>query len=216
MPYMIDGRRGGRLLAVVTAALALTASPALAARGADPVVSGAPGCDAAVSQPFAFVGDDAPYVLSTGGDVEGSLEGWAFEGGATVVEGSAPEVSGGTSGARSVLVPSGGSVTTAPLCVDEKSPFFRFQARNTGAAASRLKVEVLYVDGPKFTGVRRQAVLRATPEWAPTRRISLSPGLLGVGGNDGDQATIAFRFTALGDGGEWQVDDVYVDPHFKF
>jgi hypothetical protein len=30
----------------------------------------------------------------------------------------------------------------------------------------------------------------------------------------GDQQ-VAFRFTALDDGGEWTIDDVYVDPYKK-
>jgi hypothetical protein len=101
------------------------------------------------------------------------------------------------------------------VCVAAHSPFFRFQARNTGTPGS-LKVEVLYLNGPKFTGEREAGTISAGATWAPTNRLSLSQGIMGVNGSSTSQATVAFRFTPVGAGGRWQVDDLYVDPYRRF
>jgi hypothetical protein len=214
MPFIIDGRRWGRIAAAVGAALALTATPAVAATTAT-TTSAAPGCTSPTLQAFLFARDSKDYVLAPGGNVEGSLTGWSLTGGAAAVSGSAPAVTGAKLGAKSLLIPSGGSVTSAPMCVAAHSPFFRFNVRNTGTAGS-LKVEVLYLDGPKFTGEREAGTITAGSTWAPTNRLSLSQGIMGVNGSSTSQATVAFRFTPVGAGAKWQVDDLYVDPYRKF
>jgi hypothetical protein len=212
MPFIIDGRRGGRLFAAVATALALTATPAVAATVTPtPTVSTAQGCNTPTSQAFLFTGDRKDYVLAPGGNIEGSLSGWSLTGGAAAVTGSAPAVTGGSLGKKSLLIPAGGSVTSAPMCVAAHSPFFRLQARNTGIAGT-LKVEVLYLDGPRYTGERETGYVAGDTAWAPTNRLSLAQGIMGVNGSTTSQATIAFRFTPVGTGGRWQVDDLYVDP----
>jgi hypothetical protein len=215
MPFIIGGRRKARLVGSVVAALALSASPALAKTTTTPTVSAAPGCDTPTTQAFLFANDKKDYVLAPGGNVESSLSGWSLTGGAATVAGGAPAVTGAPAGTKSLLIPSGGSVTSAPMCVGAHSPFFRFQARNTGTPGS-LKVEVLYLDGPKFTGEREAGTISAGATWAPTNRLSLSQGIMGVNGSSTSQATVAFRFTPVGTGGRWQVDDLYVDPYRRF
>jgi hypothetical protein len=214
MPFIIDGRRGGKIIAALISALALSATPAVAAT-ATSTVSTAPGCTTPTSQAFLFANDKKDYVLAPGGNLESSLSGWSLTGGAATVAGSAPAVTGAPAGGKSLLIPSGGSVTSAPMCVGAHSPFFRFQTRNTGTPGS-LKVEVLYLDGPKFTGEREAGTISAGATWAPTNRLSLSQGIMGVNGSSTSQATVAFRFTPVGTGGRWQVDDLYVDPYRRF
>ena len=214
MPFIIDGRRGGRVIAAVATALALSATPAVAATST-PTTSAAPGCTTPTTQAFLFANDRKDYVLAPGGNAEGSLAGWSLTGGATAVAGGAPAVTAAPGGTKSLLIPSGGSVTSAPMCVAAHSPFFRFEAKNTGAAG-QLKVEVLYLDGPKFTGERETGTITAGATWAPTNRLSLSQGIMGVNGSSTSQATVAFRFTPVGTGGRWQVDDLYVDPYRRF
>lgn len=153
--------------------------------------------------------------LGDGGNVEGSLTGWSLTGGAAAVAGGAPAVTGAPAGTKSLLIPSGGSVTSAPMCVAAHSPFFRLQARNTGIAGA-LKVEVLYLDGPRYTGERETGYVTGGTAWAPTNRLSLAQGIMGVNGSSTSQATVAFRFTPVGTGGKWQVDDLYVDPYRRF
>jgi hypothetical protein len=215
MPFIIDGRRGGRIVAAVVAALTLSATPAMAATMSAPTVSAEPGCTTPTTQAFLFANDKKDYVLAPGGSIESSLSGWSLTGGAAPVPGSAPAITGAGQGTKSLFIPSGGSVTTAPMCVAAHSPFFRFQARNA-AGFGALKVEVLYLDGPKFTGEREAGTITAGATWAPTNRLSLSQGIMGVNGSSTSQATVAFRFTPVGAGAKWQVDDVYVDPYRRF
>jgi hypothetical protein len=213
MPFIIDGRRGGRLVAAVAAVLALSATPAMATTTTAPTVSAAPGCTTPTSQAFLFANDKSDYVPAPGGNFEGSLAGWSLTGGAAVTTGSAPAVTGGKLGAKSLLIPNGASVTSAPMCVGAHSPYFRFQTRNA-AGSGTLKVEVLYLDGPKYTGEREVGYVTAGSTWAPSKRQSLAQGVMGVNGWSTSQATIAFRFTAVGGG--FQVDDLYVDPFRRF
>ena len=52
--------------------------------------------------------------------------------------------------------------------------------------------------------------LRAASRWAPSLPTLVTANLLGV--LNGGQATVAFRFTPIGLGAKWRIDDVYVDP----
>jgi hypothetical protein len=49
----------------------------------------------------------------------------------------------------------------------------------------------------------------AGPAWTPTAPLPLTANLLAVLG----EQQVAFRFAAAG--GEWSIDDVYVDPYRK-
>jgi hypothetical protein len=215
MPFIIDGRRGGRLIAAVLTALALSATPAVAATTTTTTTSAAAGCTTPTTQAFLFANDRSDYVLAPGGNAEGSLSGWSLTGGAAVVAGGAPAVTGAAAGTKSLVIPSGGSVTSAPMCIAAHSPFFRFQAKSTGFTGA-LKVEVLYLDGPRYTGERETGYVTGGGTWVPTNRLSLAQGIMGVNGSSTSQATVAFRFTPVGYGSKWQVDNLYVDPYRRF
>ena len=88
--------------------------------------------------------------------------------------------------------------------------------RHGARVAGTLKVEVLYLDGPRYTGEREVGYVTAGSTWRPTTRLSLAQGIMGVNGASTSQATVAFRFTPVGSGGRWQVDDLYVDPFRRF
>ena len=124
-------------------------------------------------------------------------EGWTTAGGAAVVDGNEPYLDG----ASSLSLPAGGSATTKPLCIGIGHPTVRFFARNTGNPLSVLRVSV--VAGGTELPIGR---VLAGGEWAPSLPLLIGVNLLGA-----DSA--AFRFAA--DGGEWSVDDVFVDPYSK-
>ena len=50
-------------------------------------------------------------------------------------------------------------------------------------------------------------VLLAGGAWQPTLPLPFLDGLLSLA-----QGTVQFRFTPLGAGSGWQIDDIYVDP----
>jgi hypothetical protein len=219
MPFVFSGtRRGGRTALAAVGLALLCAGPASAAPV--PVAPKAPknvaynpsGCvvEHAVSNPFAAWGDLRDYALAPGGDLESGSAGWTLGGGATVTSGNNPYYVGGASDKASLRIPAGGSAVTDAMCIDDRYPHFRMFARSTGPHKGvALKVEVLYLtrDGR----IMRSASGEVKPTlsaWVPTNdlRIGLTYDASAYAG----AAPVAFRFQALG--GEWRVDDVYVDP----
>ncbi len=169
-------------------------------------------CEArAVTQPFLPWLDSHYYFLLPGGDLESSA-GWALSGGAAIVDGNEPFHVHSAEDRRSLLVPSGGSARSASLCVDSDEPTMRFFVRNTGSPLSVLAVEARIrtsVLGTTVTTSLPLGVVFGSREWQPSVpvlfKLSLNQLL-------GGTTTVDFRFAALGPGGKWQVDDVYVDP----
>jgi hypothetical protein len=179
-----------------------------------PVDAGASGtsCEPrAVTQPFLPWLDAKNYFLMPGGDLE-SGAGWTFTGGARLLDGNEPFYVHSQDDRQSLLLPSGGSARTESTCVDSDEPTMRFFVRNTGSALSVLAVEARVrttLLGVTATTSLPLGVVLGTQQWHPSLpvlfKLSLNQLL-------GGTTTIDFRFTALGLGGKWQIDDVFVDP----
>jgi hypothetical protein len=164
-----------------------------------------------VSQPFAPWRDLGHYFLLPGGDLE-STSGWTLGGGARLVNGNEPFQVHGAGDGKSLELPKGGWARSTSTCVDSDEPTMRFFVRNTGSPLSTLAVEArirttvlgLTTDTTLPVGV----VLGTTQSWQPSLpvlfKLSLNQLL-------GGTTTVDFRFTTIGLG-DWQVDDVYVDP----
>jgi hypothetical protein len=168
----------------------------------------AAGCSAQPSaQTFLPWLDLAWYVPAPDGGLEGGGSGWTLSGGAAVVDGNQPYLDG----EHSLALPAGASATTAPMCIGVEHPTIRLFARNTGAPASTLAVSVVFRGLLGGTQELPIGVALAGSRWAPTAIMPVVVNLLAL---TGDQQA-AFRFTALRDGGEWTIDDVYVDPYNK-
>jgi hypothetical protein len=211
MPFVINPSRGGRRLALACTAMALLAAPAAQAATPD---SPARCVDQSFSQTFRPWNDRGSYTISPGASMEGNLAGWTLTGGAETVPGNETFRVGGPLDGRSLSLPAGSSVTSAPICVGINYPFFRFFARNGGSSFSSLAVEVLYLNaGGHVMDSQMLGGLRGYASWAPTQRISLAIGRSGAG--TGADAAVAFRFTPRGSGGRWQIDDLYVDPYAR-
>jgi len=90
------------------------------------------------------------------------------------------------------------------------TPSFRLVARNSGNPSSQLRVEAVY----KLLGLirtRTAGTLTAGSAWAPTQSVSTVLTLSTLVGTLIPSA-IEIRFTPLDSGGQWQVDDLYIDP----
>lgn len=165
-----------------------------------------------VSQPFISWADPRYYFLMPGGDLESSAS-WAFSGGARLVDGNEPFYVHSADDRRSLFLPSGGSARGASMCVDSDEPTMRFFARNTGSPLSTLAVEarirttVLGVTAT--TSLPLGVVLGTQQVWQPSPSVMFK---LSANQMLGGTTTVDFRFAAIGLGGKWQVDDVYVDP----
>jgi hypothetical protein len=160
-----------------------------------------------LSQTFLPWLDPAWYVLAPGGDIENGSEEWTLTGGAAVASGNEPYLAGG----QSLTLPAGSSATTAPMCIGVEHPTIRLFARNTGAPLSTLTVSVVFRDPLGFKRALPVGVVLAGSSWAPTLVMPVGVNLLSL---VADQKA-GFGFTPADDGGEWAIDDVYVDPYKK-
>jgi len=158
-------------------------------------------------EPFEPWSDSGQYSLMPNGALESST-GWQLSGGARLVSSNEPFHVVSNKDTRSLLLPSGSSAATPALCEELFQPTLRMFARNSGSQAATLRVEVT----TNVLGVTRTqslGMLSAAGDWQPTALL-VSPQLPSPG-----VGTVSFRFTVIGMGSGWQIDDVFVDYPLK-
>lgn len=174
------------------------------------LVSSAADCPTqSLSQPFLPWADPAQYTLAPGGNFETGAAGWMLSGGAQVVSGNESFQVGGSSDANSLALPAGSSATSPSMCVGIQNPDLRFFALNTGDPTSTLSVSVIYETSLGGETSTQIGAFTAGGAWQPTVQDPILVNLLPVFPNG--QTPVAFTFTPQGQG-NWQIDDVYVDP----
>ena len=179
---------------------------------AGPLVASAPDCDAQeLSQPFAPWLDPAQYTLAPDGGFEEGGASWDLDGGAEVVHGNEPYYVRNAGDSNSLRLSSGSSATSSAMCVGIEHPTLRFFARNTGSPLSSLRVNVHFEDALGEMHSLPIGVVRANGSWQPTVPMVLGVNLLPL--LPGERTPVAFEFTVQGSGGNWRIDDVYVDPY---
>lgn len=186
-----------------TLAIALVAIAAFAGAAQACSYSGA-------EQVFKPWGDQKNYVLAPDGGFEAGASGWSLNGGAKVVAGNESYYLSDAGDSNSLALPAGSSVASPPICMSLDTPSFRLMAKNTGNPSSRLRVEAVY----NLLGLVRTKVvsnLTAGSSWAPTQSVSTVLGLSTIVGTLIPSA-IQIRITPLDATGNWQVDDLYIDP----
>jgi hypothetical protein len=195
---------------VVIAALALssTAKAGLIGTGS------ASYCDPGARQVFAPWKDSSYYASLLNGGFEGGSAGWYLSGGARVVSGNEPFLVGDESDSHSLLLPAGSSATSGTVCFALGDWHLRLFARNVGSRTGQLHVQVVV---PSLVGglltVLDGGTISGTGTWAPSPRLELA--LCNVSSLLGTRA-VAFRFTPVGVGASYQIDDVYLDPWKDF
>ena len=209
MPFVLTAWRRRALAGIATTAAIACAAPAQAASLSNPL-NCAP--TPTLSQPFAGWSDFAAYTPLGGGSFETGAAGWTLSGGAAVAAGNEPFNLGG-GGASSLSLPAGASAVSAPICIDPTYPFYRLLARNTGDRASALHMEVLFLDQNGTVKSTKSLDYRAgSTAWAPT---GAAPINVFTTKTTVSAAPISLRFTPMGKGGRWQIDDVFVDPFMR-
>jgi hypothetical protein len=165
--------------------------------------------DETLSQPFAQFGDQANYKLVDGGSFEAS--GWTLVGGAKVVSGNEPWKVGGAGHSRSLVLPAGSTAISPVSCVGLGEPTLRFFAKRNRApllGISTLAVSVYVKTSLGVTVPVPVGVVLGNGQWKPTPPMLIVANLLPL--LPGDRTPVAFEFTPVL--GDWQIDDVYVDP----
>jgi hypothetical protein len=202
--------RIGSTASIALAALSLGAASA----NAGALVRSASDCDAQpLGTPFAPWMDYASYTPLSGGDFEAGASGWALSGGAGVAAGNETYRVAGANHTSSLSVPAGGSATSPTICVGIEHPTMRFFAkRNSGGllGLSTMRVDVLFESTLGIVNSLPIGVVLPSSDWQPTLPMTILASLLPL--LPGQHTPVAFRFTPLL-GGDWSVDDVYVDPY---
>jgi hypothetical protein len=161
-------------------------------------------------QAFSQWGDRSNYVLAPDGGFEAGGAGWSLNGGAKVVAGNESYYLNSSGDSKSLSLPAGSSAASPPVCMSLDTPSFRLMALNTGDPSSRLRIEAVY----NLLGLVRTKVvsnLSAGSTWGPTQSVSTVLGLSTIVGTLIPSA-IQIRITPLDTKGNWQVDDLYIDP----
>jgi hypothetical protein len=166
-------------------------------------------CDPTATHAFAPFGDSASYARLYNGGFESGGLGWVLSGGASVVSGNEPYyLSGSRTDNHSLYLPSGSSAYSTTVCFAFADWHLRFMAKRVSSSGS-LHVQVIVpsllgiltvLDGGTFSG---------NGTWAPSPRMELL--LCNVTSLLGTKA-VAFKFTPVGRGTSYQIDDVYLDP----
>jgi hypothetical protein len=160
-------------------------------------------CYQDVSRAFAPWGDSTSYFLAPNGDFSAATEGWQ---GGEVVSDSSP-----LSGGDALHLSDGDRATSPGVCVGLDTPSMRFLARNAGNPGGALDVDVRFETLLGLTLTLPIGEVHGNGAWAPSPALPIVVNLLGLLG--GSHTPVAFRFTAQG--GDWLIDDVYVDPYGK-
>jgi len=198
-------------MAALAAAAAMTASAAAPAHAASLGLS----CPAPASPTFAPWGDGNYYIPAPDSGFENGAAGWTLKGGARVVTGNEPYMVGGAGQTHSLSLPAGSSATSPPMCIGLFSGGMRLFVQNTGAASSNMHVQVIYNGGVgallgglgSTLGISDRATFAGATTWQPSPNFVMAGGLLPL-----LTQSVQFRFTPLSTGGNWRIDDVYLDP----
>jgi hypothetical protein len=168
-------------------------------------------CDPTSTKPFVGWGDSASYARLLNGGFEGGTTGWTLSGGAKVVSGNEPFfVNGSAADSHSLLLPAGSSAYSGTVCFALGDWHLRFLMRNVGSSSGALHVQVVV---PSLLGglltILDGGTVSSGSSWTPSPRLQLL--LCNVTSLLGTKA-VAFRFTPVGTGAAYQIDDVYLDP----
>jgi hypothetical protein len=200
--------RTRKFQAHIGAAAAVVATCAFAAPAhAGVLTTTATDCnDGALTQPFARYGDRASY--ESVGTFEDGTAGWTLAGGAKIVAGNESAHVGDAGDAYSLSLPSGSSATTPEVCVGLDEPTLRFFTRKNSGLLSTMAVTV-HVQTSLGIWVELPIGVDLGGSWHPSLPMLVVANLLPL--LPPDRTAVKFTFRPLL-GGNWQVDDVYVDP----
>jgi len=208
---MLDrGLARSRPFVVALAALTLLGSSAAAA-GAAGNASSSCAVPQATAQPFLPWNDQGSYFLVPGGSFEGPspLAGWSTSGQAAVVSGNESYQVGQPTDSQSLSLADGSAATTPGICVSIFTPDLRLFSLNNGGPASTLEVFVNYTDRSGNPQTALVSTLTGGNSWSLSPRLLFLNNIAAtVGGQGQTQISLTFQAT----GGNWQIDDLYIDP----
>jgi hypothetical protein len=164
----------------------------------------------ATAQPFLQWNDHNSYYVAPGGAFEQMPSGWRFTGTVETVSGNESYHVNNPSDSRSLWFGTNSYAQSTDLCVNVHSPSIRLFVLNTGDAGSTLQVILNYTDKNGKPQSPQVASLTNSGTWSPSSPIRFLNNVAPVVGGQG-QTTVSFTFHVIGHG-NWQIDDLYIDP----
>lgn len=197
-------RRSRFALALTAAAIVVAGAAGIAA----PAKAGLLSCGSG-TQVFAPWKDYSTYYLATNGGLESGSTGWTLSGGASVVSGNEPFYA---SGSHSLFLPSGSSAMSPRTCIGTLNDFVRMFASDAGGTDYGLHVRVYWYGLlSNLLGVTDSDTFAPGSDWNPTDKLTSLGGIVPLVPLLGSTSA-RIQLTPIGDGSNWRVDDVYVDP----
>lgn len=168
---------------------------------------------------FSSFGDANTYFGMPGGSFETGAPGWTLSN-ATIAGGTnEPWQLGGAADQHALKLTNGGSVTSSPICITPKIPMLRFFVKSNTAAGStgnwsQLSVSALIRNsaGSQLTYYLGQLQGSSYSSWTLSPQFTWGKQFDSWLFNADGTATLQLVLTYQGQGGQWWVDDVYVDP----
>jgi hypothetical protein len=163
---------------------------------------------------FASLGDTANYFAVPGGTFEGNTTGWSLAG-AQVAPGNEPFQVNGLGDSHSLSLAPRGEAVSPTVCINAKTPTWRFfaHAADASAPASKLTVYAQWTD-PKTGHAFRLPIAhqngKDSTAWVATPALDLGKKLPA-----GVNVNIQLVFDAAANGGAWSIDDVFIDPYAR-
>jgi hypothetical protein len=192
-------------VAVATAAVAQAVLVSAASGDAISSITGSSCPPVASSQVFLPWLDAAFYELAPNGGFETGAKSWSLSGDAQVTAGNESYFAHSSSDHKSLKLPDGSSALSSPVCIGLTRPAFRVFTSNSGAATSSLHVQVIYRGLLGMLSVLDGGTIVAGSAWTPTPRLLMPEVPLG-------STSVQLKFTPVGSGGNWRIDDLYNDP----
>jgi hypothetical protein len=203
MPNMIRRPVRRALCALVGAGLVAAAIPA---------VAGACTLPAAGSAVFNAFGDSAHYSLASNGSFETGTSGWSLTGG-SVVSGNESFFLHSRNDSRSLSIAATGSAVSPPVCVGIATPSFRFVARRTSGSWAQMNVNLLWTDASGAAHTTTAGSVNGATSWAASPVMNLGSTL--PLWQAGSTLPVRIQFLPAQYGGDWTIDDVYIDPYAR-
>ena len=206
----VSAARGGlRVLCGVAIIAAFALAPTAKAKAAVFHSGAASYCDPSSSQVFSRFGDSSYYARMMNGGFENGSTAWVLNGGARVVSGNEPYYLSGNAGdSHSLLLPAGSSAYSGSVCFALGDWHLRLMMKRLSTTGG-LRVQVIVPSLLGILTVLDGGTYNGSGSWAPSPRIALL--LSNVLSLVGTRA-VAFKFTPVGAGASYQIDDVYLDP----
>ena len=168
---------------------------------------------------FSSFNDSNYYFGMPGGSFEAGAPGWSFVNAGIVGNTNESFQLGGAADKNALKLSNSASVTSAPICINPQIPMLRFFVKSNIAPGSTGNYSQLNVSaviknsaGSQLTYFLGQLQGSSYGSWTLSPQFTWGKQFDSWLFQADGTATLQLQLTYQGQGGQWWIDDVYVDP----